>query len=176
MRTKRIGAFAAVLLTANMFAFDVATSVEQVPESNPVIRCHVRANAGRFSFVRPTGWSHAVNAAEQILVLRNNDSGMITIKFTDTVPPSPDGLGSSVTKSRPGAEVVETYIAPSGGKPGFGIEFKENLSGVVFTGRIHSYPIEKKSVEVALLARYGADPAIHQAWTILVNTFRVESP
>src|SRR3954471_23532940 len=86
MKTALLFVLCSVLSVA---AFDVVTSTEQVPESNPVTRIRVTHLRTQFSFVALPGWKFGSDAEGRRVWLQTDDAQKsITIQITTNSMPA----------------------------------------------------------------------------------------
>lgn len=174
MRSAWLGILLLAGLSAAAQGLAVYTTLEEIPESNPVRRIHARGEGVQFSFVAPAGWSHRVAAEGKAVTAQKGELAAVTITPIGGGRPAKGSLAAKVKAEHPEIGPVEEYSAPSGGRePGLGVEFTQSLGGKAFLTRIHTYTSSAGIVEVRLLARADAYETIHHEWTTLINTFRV---
>jgi hypothetical protein len=157
-------------------AFELRSFSEPVPESNPETRIRVTDGDTVFSFVIPKGWAMTPDQSARRVTLRLQSQAAIIMQIsTNVMPLKLLQLRQQVTNRFENAVVIDQFEAPSGGRPGLGVEVRHTINGnhAVLT-RVCVYKAAGGLVEVSFIRMPEDDGRNHPYWTQFINSFRVE--
>jgi hypothetical protein len=169
-------AFLLLLAVFQASAFELRSFSEPVPESNPETRIRVTDGNTVFSFVTPKGWTMAPDQSTRRITLQLQSQAAIILQIsTNAMPAKLSQLRQQVTNRFENAILIDQFEAPSGGKPGLGVEVRHTINGhgAILT-RLCVYKAAGGLIEVCFARKPEEDGAVHPYWTQFINSFRVE--
>lgn len=166
----------AIALSVWTPGMEVTPISETIPERGPAPRLLVQHEPFSFSFALPPQWRYAADPASLAVSLRPPAGEAIaTVQIrTNRAAPSLTEMKAKAAERFRSIKVIETYSAPSGGKPGLGIEFEHVLGGLPYLSKLHVYLLDAGQIEVMLTAKVGSYDPIHHAWTEIIRSLQMQ--